>query len=56
MKKKRTVDPKVVFSKASTEKAIEICNKMIKNEQARKQMIAFIKAIDGKQIRNKSGV
>ena len=54
--KKKQVDPKKIFSKASTEKAIELCNKMIKNEQARKQTIVFIKAIDGKKIRNTSGV
>ena len=54
--KKKQIDPKVLFSKKSTKRAIEICNKMITNEQARKQTIAFIKAVDGKPIRNKSGV
>ena len=54
--KKKQPDPKMIFSKAYTKKAIEICNKMIKNEQARKQTITFIKAVDGKRIRNKSGV
>ena len=53
MKKKRP-DPKLLFSKKSTEKAIELCNKMIKNKQAKKQTIMFIKAVDGKRIRNKS--
>ena len=33
-----------------------MCNRMIKNSQARKQTIAFIKAADGKKIRNTSGV
>ena len=56
MKKKKAIDPKVIFSKASTEKAIEICNKMIKNKKARQQTILFIRAVDGKPIRNKSGV
>ena len=56
MKKKQAVDPKAVFSKAHTKKTIDICNKMIKNEQARKQTAAFIRAADGKRIRNKSGV
>ena len=54
--KKKKVDPKVFFSKESTKKMIEICNKMIKNKKAREQTIVFIKAIDGKKIRNKSGV
>ena len=56
MKKNRSADPKLLFSKKSTEKAIELCNKIIKNKQARKQTIMFIKAVDGKRIRNKSGV
>ena len=54
--KKKQIDPTKVFFRASTEKAIELCNKMIKNEQARKQTIVFIKAINGKKIRNTSGV
>ena len=53
---KKPIDPKAIFSKVHTKKAIEICNKMIKNEQARKQTIVFIKAADGKKIRNRSGV
>ena len=56
MKKKQVASHKMFFSKKSKEKTIDICNKMIKNEEARRQTIAFIKAIDGKQIRNKSGV
>ena len=54
--KKTRPDPKLLFSKASTEKAIEICNKMIKNKKARQQTILFIRAVDGKKIRNKSGI
>ncbi len=56
MKKKQKTDPKMFFSKKSTKKTMGICNKMIKSEQARKQTIAFIRAADGKRIRNKSGV
>ena len=47
---------KQAFSKKATKQAIEMCKKMITNPQAREQTIVFIKAIDGKKIRNKSGV
>jgi len=45
-----------IFSPEATEKAIEMCKKMIQNPQAREQTIAFIRAADGKKIRNTSGV
>ena len=54
--KTKKADLKMIFSKAYTKKAIEICKRMIKSKQAREQTIAFIKAADGKKIRNKSGV
>ena len=47
---------KKIFSREATKQAIEMCKRMIKNPQARKQTIAFIKAADGKKIRNTSGV
>ena len=47
---------KKAFSREATKQAIEMCKKMITNPQARKQTIAFIKAVDGKKIRNTSGV
>lgn len=47
---------KKAFSREATKKAIEMCRHMIKNPQAREQTIAFIKAVDGKKIRNTSGV
>ena len=47
---------KKIFSREATKKTIEMCKRMIKNPQARKQTIAFIKAADGKKIRNTSGV
>ena len=57
MKKKYSDrDFKKAFSKEATNKAIEMCEKMITNPQARKQTIAFIRAVDGKKIRNTSGV
>ena len=45
-----------VFSRESNKGTIEICNRVIKNPQTRKQTVAFIKAVNGKQIRNTSGV
>ena len=57
MKKKFSkTEFKKAFSRKATKKTIEICRQMIKNPQARKQTIAFIKAADGKKIRNTSGV
>ena len=47
--KKNRHRPKLLFSKKSTEKAIELCNKMIKNKQAKKQTIMFIKAVDANE-------
>ena len=44
------------FSPSFTKKIIELCKKMISDKQSREQTIAFIKAVDGKKIRNKSGV
>ena len=44
------------YFRKSTKKAIEVCNHIIKNPQTRKQTIAFIKAANGKKIRNTSGV
>ena len=44
------------YFRESTKKAIEVCNHVIKNPQTRKQTIAFIKAANGKKIRNTSGV
>ena len=58
MKKKSSDKAKFkkAFSHEATKSAIKMCNRMIKNSQARKQTIAFIKAADGKKIRNTSGV
>ena len=56
--KKKSINSKLqkkAFSRKSTEIAIKMCKKMIKNKRARQQAIVFIKAIDGKQIRNTSG-
>lgn len=47
---------KKAFSRESTKRAIEMCNRVIKNPQTREQTVAFIKAVDGKKIRNTSGV
>ena len=47
---------KKAFSRKSTKRTIEICNRVIKNPQTREQTAAFIKAVDGKQIKNTSGV
>ncbi len=47
---------KTAFSPANTQKTIELCKKVIKDKQVREQTIAFIKAVDGKKIRNTSGV
>ena len=44
------------YFRESTKRAIEACNYVIKNPQTRKQTIAFIKAANGKKIRNTSGV
>ena len=49
-------DIKKLFSPEATKRAVELCEKMISNEQMREQTIAFIKAVDGKKIRNTSGV
>ncbi len=55
-KKTSNKDFKKAFSPESTKKAIEMCNLIIKNPQARKQTVVFIKAVDGKEIKNTSGV
>ncbi len=47
---------KKAFSREATKTAIKMCEKMIKNVPLRKQMVAFIRAADGKKIRNTSGV
>ncbi len=47
---------KRAFSLESTKRAIAICNHVIKNPQTRKQTVTFIKAANGKKIRNTSGV
>ena len=53
--KKSKISKKVLLQR-STETAIEMCNKLIKNKQLREQNIAFIKAANGKKIRNTSGI
>ena len=53
--KKSKVSEKILFQK-STETAIAMCNRLIKNKQLREQNIAVIKAVNGKRIRNTSGV
>ena len=45
-----------LFSHTATKKTIELCKKMIKDKQVREQTIAFIRAVDGKKIRNTSEV
>lgn len=47
---------KKAFSRESTKRTIKICDRVIKNPQTRNQTVAFIKAVDGKKIRNTSGV
>lgn len=47
---------KRAFSHEATKTAINLCEKMITDVQLRKQMIAFIRAADGKKIRNTSGI
>ena len=47
---------KKILLQQSTETAIEMCNRVIENKQLRKQNILFIKAANGKRIRNTSGV
>ena len=47
---------KRAFSHEETKLAIKMCRKTIKDVRLRKQMIAFIRAADGKKIRNTSGV
>ena len=49
------VSKKALLQK-STATAIEMCNKLITNKQLREQNIAFIKAANGKKIRNTSGI
>ena len=55
-KKLSKIEFKRLFSPESTEQAIEACNYVIKNPQTRKQAIVFIRAANGKKIRNTSGV
>ena len=54
-RKNRKVSKKVLIQR-STDTAIEMCNRLIKNKQLREQNILFIKAANGKRIRNTSGV
>ena len=49
-------DFKRAFGPQSTKKIISHVEKGIKNKYLRKDTIAFIKAVDGKKIRNTSGV
>ena len=59
MQNKKTLTRKEIkraFSPENTQKTIEICKKVIKDKQTREQTIAFIRAVDGKKIRNTSGV
>ena len=53
--KKSKISKKILLQR-STKTAIEMCNKLIKNKQLRKQNIAFIKAANGKRVRNTSGI
>ena len=53
---KKTKMAKKMLIQKSTKTAIEMCNKLIKNKQLREQNIAFVKAVNGKRIRNTSGV
>ena len=55
-KKLSKIEFKRLFSQESTKQAIEACNYVIKNPRIRKQAIVFIKAANGKKIRNTSGV
>ena len=52
--------PTLAFQKKmfqnSTKTMVGICKKFITNKQIREQNIAFIKAANGKKIRNTSGV
>ncbi len=60
--KKRSTQPltKKAIKKAllqkSSQTAGDMCNRLIKNKQLREQSIAFVKATNGKKIRNTSGV
>ena len=59
MKKNKT-QSKLAFQKKmfqnSTKTMVEICEKFITNKQLREQNISVIKAVNGKKIRNISGV
>lgn len=47
---------KMLSSKETeTEREIEAMSKVIKNKTARKQSVSFLKALDGKKIRNTPG-
>lgn len=47
---------KEAFSREATKTAINLCEKVIKKRKLRKDIVAFIKAADGKKIRNTSGI
>ena len=47
---------KRAFSPQSTKTIINLVEKGIQNKHLRKDAIAFIRAVDGKKIRNTSGV
>ena len=52
---KRKMNRTSVVSK-STERFVKVCEEIIQDPVMRKQTISFIKAVDGKKIRNTSGV
>ena len=47
---------KQAFSEENTKQMIDLIKKVIKDKQMREQNIAFIRAANGKKIRNTSGV
>ncbi len=49
-------DFKKAFGPESTKQIIAMVEKAIENKYLREDTVAFIKAVDGKQIRNTSGV
>ena len=59
MKKNKT-QSELAFQKKmfknSTKTAVEMCNKLIKDKKLREQNISVIKAVNGKKIRNTSGI
>ena len=47
---------KKAFGPQSTKEIIAIVEKSIQNKHLRKDIVTFIKAVDGKKIRNTSGI